>query len=80
MKAAKQLGQDLDGNKYKLNLFLGKSKLKQVIQEKLLGCVVDENLSWTPQIRKVRQTILYKLSILRKIKKICSAFRTSNIL
>ena len=61
--------QYLDFNKYKLNVYLGKSKTKQVIEEKLLGCVIDENLAWTPQIRKVRHTVLYKLSILRKIKR-----------
>ena len=54
----------------KLNsVYLGKSKITQVTEEKLLGCVIDENLSWTPQVRKVRQTVLYKLSILRKIKR-----------
>ena len=47
----------LDVNKYKLNVFLGKSKIKQVEEEKLLDCAVDENISWTPQIRKVKQTI-----------------------
>ena len=60
--------QYLDANKYKLNVFLGKSKIKQVTEKNLLGCVVDKNLSWTPQIRKDSQTILYKLSILQKIK------------
>ena len=58
-----------DVNKYKLNVYLGKSKIKQVTDEKLLGCVVDENLSWTPPIRKVKRTVLYKLSILRIIKR-----------
>ena len=43
--------QYLDANKYKLNVFPGKSKIKQVTVEKLLGCVVDKNLSSTPQIR-----------------------------
>ena len=61
--------QYFDVNKYKLNVYLGKSKITQVTEEKLLGCVIDENLSWTPQVRKVRQTVLYKLSILRKIKR-----------
>ena len=61
--------QDFDVDKYKLNVYLGKSKITQVTEEKLLGCVIDENLSWTPQVRKVRQTVLYKLSILRKIKR-----------
>ena len=65
--------QYLDANKYKLNVFLGKSKIKQVTEEKILGCVVNENLSWT-QIRKVRQTIVYKLSILRKIKRFVPLF------
>ena len=60
--------QYFDVNKYKLNVYLEKSNIKQVTEEKLLGYVVDANLSWIPQIRKVRQTVLYKLSILRKIK------------
>ena len=72
--------QYLNVNKYKLNVFLGKSKIKQVTEEKLLGCVVDDNLSWIPQIRKVRQTILYKLSVLRNIKRCVPLSGSLNIL
>lgn len=41
----------------------------QVTDERLLGLQIDHNLTWEAQIRKLRQTILFKLSILRKIKR-----------
>ena len=44
MGTSKKL-QYLDVNKYKLNVYLGKGKIKQVTEEKILGCVVDENFS-----------------------------------
>ena len=37
--------------------------------EKLLGVIIDNNLSWQHQVKKVRKTVIFKLSILRKIRK-----------
>ena len=35
----------------------------------LCGVIIDSSLSWKAQIQKVRHSILFKLSILRKIRK-----------
>ena len=40
-----------------------------VTDEKLLGVQIDNNLSWKQQIKKLKQTVCYKLSILRRIRK-----------
>ena len=40
--------------------------------EKLLGVIIDNNLSWQHQVKRVRKTVLFKLSILRKIRKYLS--------
>ena len=37
--------------------------------EKLLGVIIENNLSWQHQVKKVRKTVIFKLSILRKIRK-----------
>ena len=38
-------------------------------QEKLLDILIDNNLAWHPEVKKVRQTIICKISILRKNRK-----------
>ena len=38
-------------------------------RKKLLGILFDNNLAGQPQVKKVRQTIIFKISILRKIRK-----------
>ncbi len=43
--------------------------LKQVTSEKLLGVQIDQALSWDEQIKKQKQTILFKISLLNKIKR-----------
>ncbi len=52
-----------------LNITLHGTQIENVTQEILLGVLIDNNLSWQPQVQKVRRTILFKLSILRKIRK-----------
>ena len=52
-----------------LNINLHGNKIISTKQEKLLGILIDNNLAWHPQVKKVRQTIIFKISILRKIRK-----------
>ena len=52
-----------------LNVFLNGNKLEQVTSEKLLGVRSDESLSWKQQIKVIKRTITYKISLLRRIKK-----------
>ena len=47
--------------------------IKNTKHEKLLGVIIDNNLSWQHQVNKVRKTVLFKLSILRKIRKYLSS-------
>ena len=47
--------------------------IKNTKHEKLLGVIIDNNLSWQHQVKKVRKTVLFKLSILRKIRKYLSS-------
>ncbi len=52
-----------------LNVHIQGNPLKQVKNEKLLGVHIDQSLTWDEQIKKQRQTILFKISLLKKIKK-----------
>ena len=52
-----------------LDVKLGDSSLKMVKCEKLLGVLVDEDLTWTQQIQKVLKTVNAQLSLLRRIRK-----------
>ena len=52
-----------------LNLNLDGTQIQNTKQEKLLGVIIDNNLTWHNQIKKVKQTIAFKLSILRKIRR-----------
>ena len=51
-----------------LNVFLNGNNLEQVTSEKLLGVTIDESLSWKQQIKVIKRTITYKISLLRRIK------------
>ena len=42
-------------------------QVTNVTDEKLLGVQIDNNRSWKQQIKKVKQTVCYKLLILRHI-------------
>ena len=52
-----------------LNITMQGKQIKSASEEMLLGVIIDSNLSWKAQIQKVRCSILFKLSILRKIRK-----------
>ena len=52
-----------------LNINLHGNTIISTKQEKLLGKLIDSNLTWHPQVKNVRQTIIFKISILRKIRK-----------
>ena len=52
-----------------LNINLHGNTIISTKHEKLLGILIDNNLTWHPQVKKVRQTIIFKISILRKIRK-----------
>ena len=52
-----------------LNVFLNGNKLEQVTSEKLLGVIIYESLSWKQQIKVIKRTITYIISLLRRIKK-----------
>ena len=52
-----------------LNIKIRNKTIETVTDEKVLGVQIDNTLSWKAQIQKVRRTILYKLSVLRRIRK-----------
>ncbi len=52
-----------------LNIEIKGKQITQVKIERLLGVQIDNSLTWDQQILKVKRTILFKLSILRKIKR-----------
>ena len=51
-----------------INININGTQIKNTKQEKLLGVLIDNNLTWHSQVKKVKQTIAFKLSILRKIR------------
>ena len=51
-----------------LNLEVQGFKIEQVTSQKLLGIQIDDSLTWNEQITKVKKAVLFKLSLLRKIK------------
>jgi hypothetical protein len=52
-----------------LNIEVEGQKIEQVTCQKLLGVQIDSSLSWDEQIKKVRKTVGFKTSLLRKIRK-----------
>lgn len=51
-----------------LNIKAQDRKIEQVQNERLLGVQIDNHLSWDEQVKKVKRTCLFKLSLLRKIR------------
>ena len=49
-----------------INININGTQIKNTKQEK--GVLIDNNLTWHNQVKKVKQTIAFKLSILRKIR------------
>ena len=58
----------LTENETDLNIIIDRTQIKNTAQEKLLGVIIDKNLTWRSQVKKVKQTIAYKLSIFGKIQ------------
>ena len=58
----------LTENQTDLNISIDGTQIKNTAQEKLLGVIIDKNLTWHSQVKKVKQTIAYKQYIFRKIK------------
>jgi len=56
------------GEEANLNISLGSSQLKCVESDKLIGVVVDQNLTWSQHISKVLRSCNAHLSLLRRIK------------
>ena len=52
-----------------LNLNLDGTQIQNTRKVKLLGVIIDNNLTWHNQIKTAKQTIAFKLSILRKIRR-----------
>ena len=50
-----------------LELNVGEISIKRVSKQKLLGIVIDENLSWTPQIDNLCSILSSKISLLKHI-------------
>ena len=50
-----------------LELNIDAKSIKQVSKQKLLGIVIDENLSWTPQIDNLCSILASKISLLKHI-------------
>ena len=50
-----------------LDLVIKNLTLKNVSQEKVLGVVIDENLSWRLHVSKVLKSVNVMLSILQRI-------------
>ena len=58
----------LTENETDLNINIDRTQKKKIAPEKPLGVIIDKNLTWHSQVKKVKQTIAFKLSIFKKIK------------
>jgi len=58
----------LQPHQKELSLNIGGHPLKKVKSDKLLGVIIDEDLSWSDQIAKVLRCANAKLALLRRIK------------
>ena len=54
--------------KARKSLKLANHKLKCVTQVKFLGIIIDENLSWEPQIDYLKQKLLSSIVVIKRIK------------
>ena len=69
LKESKQKLRTVVNSEKCLNWEVREYKIEQVTSQKLLGIQIDNSLTWNEQITKVKKTVLFKLSVLRKIKK-----------
>ena len=61
--------QKLSNTSEKLDISIAGKQISQATSEKLLGVQIDNNLTWREQIKKVKRTVCFKISILRRIRK-----------
>ena len=47
---------------------IGETPIKQVSETKFLGIIIDDKLSWNPQIQYLRRKLSSSISILNRIK------------
>ena len=69
LKESKQKLRTVVNSEKCLNWEVREYKIEQVTSQKLLGIQIDNFLTWNEQITKVKKTVLFKLCVLRKIKK-----------
>ena len=50
-----------------LNIEVQGQRIEQVTSQRLLGVEIDSCFSWNDQLQKVRKTIRFKISLLRKL-------------
>ena len=50
------------------NLKLGNFTMKKVKEVKLLGVIIDDELSWGPQINYLREKLISSIVIIKRIK------------
>ena len=51
------------------NLKLGNFTMKKVKEVKFLGVIIDDELSWGPQINYLREKLIFSIVIIKRIKK-----------
>ena len=69
LMGSKQKPRTIVNSEKCLNLEVLGYKIEQVTSQKLLGIQIDNSLTSNEQIAKIKKTVLFKLSLLRKIKK-----------
>ena len=63
----------LPGSDRDFHITVNGTKIGNTKHAKLLGIIIAKNLSWQQQVKQVKQSVIFKLSILRKIRKYLSA-------
>ena len=54
----------------KLNIWANGNQINEVQEFNFLGITIDQNMTWTPHIRKISIKILRVIGVLRKLKRI----------
>ena len=50
------------------SLKLANHRLKRVTEVKFLGVIIDENISWEPQINHLKKTLISSIIVIKRIK------------
>ena len=67
MVISPNLRRNIDETNIEINL--SNRTICQVAEEKLLGVQIDHDLSWNSQVQKQKKTIIFKLFLLKRIRK-----------